>query len=392
MNQLDLFNEGEIDLGTFFSRLDECRDKNPLSHSLHPYPAKYIPHIPRALIRAMSEPGATVADPMCGSGTTLIEASLLGRPSTGNDCNPIAVLAATAKTALLTREDEGVLESMVRWSAREASACAGDPARATKVQPPSTWPTFRNRAMWFADDAAAELTLIRAACRDLRESPARTVALAAFSAIIVASSFQESETRWRSIPREVKPGEVFRRFSVRLGENLQRLRDYAREGPAIVRVSQGNAQRLPWNDRSVDLVVSSPPYANSHDYYLYHKLRLFWLDEDVHSVQRTEIGSRHRHSDLKEDIGVYLSDMREVMRETARVLRPNGKAAYVVADSVIRGVHHDMGIAFRAIAGEVGLSCIATYTFDHKRFTSAFTRSFGTNRTKLTHVVCLARQ
>src|SRR5713226_5386517 len=48
-----------------------------LSHDIHPYPAKFIPQIPRHLIARLSLPGETVWDPFGGSGTTALESVLL---------------------------------------------------------------------------------------------------------------------------------------------------------------------------------------------------------------------------------------------------------------------------------------------------------------------------
>ena len=50
-----------------------------LTHSIHPYPAKFIPQIPNMLIQELSSVGDTVADIFCGSGTTLLEAVQLKR-------------------------------------------------------------------------------------------------------------------------------------------------------------------------------------------------------------------------------------------------------------------------------------------------------------------------
>lgn len=70
------------------------------THSLHRYPAKFVPQIERKLILAFSDPGDVVCDPFCGSGTTLVEAILLGRDAVGIDLNPMAVLNAKTKITL----------------------------------------------------------------------------------------------------------------------------------------------------------------------------------------------------------------------------------------------------------------------------------------------------
>ncbi|MFN0139217.1 MAG: DNA methyltransferase [Pyrinomonadaceae bacterium] len=56
---------------------------NLSTHGLHPYPAKYIPQIPAALIEELSNPQDSVADIFCGSGTTLVEALASGRNAVG---------------------------------------------------------------------------------------------------------------------------------------------------------------------------------------------------------------------------------------------------------------------------------------------------------------------
>ena len=92
-----------------------------LTHSLHPYPAKYIPQIPNALIQELSSVGDTVLDPFCGSGTTLVEALLLKRHAVGVDANPLACLIARAKTTRLTETD---VESLRRLAEQVATLAA----------------------------------------------------------------------------------------------------------------------------------------------------------------------------------------------------------------------------------------------------------------------------
>src|SRR5205823_8637266 len=78
---------------------------NYLTHGIHPYPAKFIPQIPNALIQELSSIGDTVADIFCGSGTTLVEALTLKRHALGIDANPLACLISRAKTAVISEEE-----------------------------------------------------------------------------------------------------------------------------------------------------------------------------------------------------------------------------------------------------------------------------------------------
>jgi site-specific DNA-methyltransferase (cytosine-N4-specific) len=152
---------------------------------------------------------------------------------------------------------------------------------------------------------------------------------------------------------------------------------------------RADARSLPLEDGSIDLVVTSPPYANSHDYYLYNKLRMFWLGADVRSVQDAEIGSRNKHSDLKQPIASYLEAMAQCLAEIARTLRTGGHAVIVVADAVIRGTLFDMGAEFSSLASDAGLSRVDTISFDHKPMNSLFSKDFGSKMSKATHVLVL---
>jgi DNA methylase len=68
-----------------------------LSHDLHIYKAKFFPRMVRALLNTFVGDGVFVVDPFCGSGTALLEASLLGLDSRGVDIDPICELIARTK-------------------------------------------------------------------------------------------------------------------------------------------------------------------------------------------------------------------------------------------------------------------------------------------------------
>jgi DNA modification methylase len=124
------------------------------------YRGNWAPQIPRALIRMYTKKGDTVLDPMVGSGTTCIEAKLLGRNCIGVDINYSAVMLALhrlywleegikrlAKSMLVPYSVDGVtLEDVARASARiyHGDARELDLVRDSSVDAVFTHPPYWN--------------------------------------------------------------------------------------------------------------------------------------------------------------------------------------------------------------------------------------------------------
>ena len=365
------------ELATFFDRLHEVRGRQDVTHGAHPYPAKFIPQIPQQLISTFSSPGDTVLDPMCGSGTTLVEANLMGRSALGVDVNPISTLISRVKTRPLTIEQ---LESV------NAAANALE-RNSTPIE--MTIPDFPNREHWFYPDVAQELASLLAYVDRLQDDAARDFWRCTFSAIVVSVSNQDSETRWSRVDRAIDRVEVRRRFLRHLREDMRRNVELAALTKATSTVVLGDARDIPFLSDSVDLVVTSPPYANSHDYYLYNKLRMYWLGYDVKATQKAEFGSRNKHSDQKQEISEYEAAMTSVLLECRRVMRSGKRLCLVVGDAVVRGQFFDMGTIIPGLGDKTGFALEGHLKFDQKRYTRAFTRGFGTSQPKSTHVVVL---
>lgn len=66
-------------------------------HRLHPYLGKFIPQLVEIFLRKYFKPGQIILDPFLGSGTTLIEANLLGMPSIGIELSEFSHLIAKVK-------------------------------------------------------------------------------------------------------------------------------------------------------------------------------------------------------------------------------------------------------------------------------------------------------
>lgn len=72
-------------------------ETNTATNAIHPYPAKFIPQIPKNFIEVLTDAGDTIYEPFLGSGTTAVEANILGKHAIGNDVNELAVLMSKVK-------------------------------------------------------------------------------------------------------------------------------------------------------------------------------------------------------------------------------------------------------------------------------------------------------
>src|SRR5262249_40173889 len=97
-----------------------CPDEiSGLTHNLYRYPARFSPYFVRAAIERFTKPGDLVLDPFVGGGTTLVEASALGRQAVGIDVNSLALFISKAKTQIVDKRDLRVISE---WADIVASA------------------------------------------------------------------------------------------------------------------------------------------------------------------------------------------------------------------------------------------------------------------------------
>lgn len=316
-----------------------------LTHGLHPYPAKYIPQIPAALIRRLSSPGDTVADIFCGSGTTLVESLRLGRNALGIDANPLACLISRAKTTRFEQGDEDLLHSVVRRAQNLGDLISLQADEGLFHSQPfvseATRPIHKAISFWFDPLVEEELAEALSWCMELPTETSRVVALTAFSSIIVSVSRQDSDTRYVRRHKAIPPGETLRRFTRSLRDATSAVAEFTKvvgRGPwsAIYNANIVNGLDI----GEVDLVVCSPPYPNAYSYHLYHMTRMVWLGMNQPKFKREEIGS-HRKYSIKGRNGAttetYRKEMEAIFRWLASRLRPKGYACFVIGDSIIRG-------------------------------------------------------
>jgi SAM-dependent methyltransferase len=333
-------------------------------HDAHPYPCKYPPH---AVSDYIPDSGI-VLDPFCGSGTTLVEAALRGATAIGFDCNPIAVLISRFK---LLEVDESFKRRGEEFLA-ELTLFANE-----IIGSDETLPEFSGRDHWFGKVAQRELASLKRWIDRRRDARVRTWLNLSLSAVINRVSYQDSETRYARTERKVMPGDVVDAF---LRHARKALTSLVARGPL-----KGHGHRIeqadvlagyPIEDESVDVIVTSPPYANTMDYYLYHKQRMNVLGFDFKEAQREEIGSRWEFSSMRASKSKWRTDYGASLREMRRVLRRGGHAVVIIGDSQIAGELVNAADLTAELAAELRLSSTLIESIPLEARSKSFLPSF----------------
>ncbi len=356
------FKEIEFDLDSF-------KNKGYLTHNFHSFPAKFVPQIPKIIIEKLSIPGSVVMDPFCGSGTTLVEAKLSGRHSIGIDINPISLLISKAKTTVLTNSQFLKIDKILEKIQKDFKEC--------EIKNPKkyiTIPVIYNLDLWFQKNVQIELGIIKKNIDAEKDTKIRNFLLTGFSAIINPMSNQISDTKYASIDKNIATKDTITKFVMKIIGMKQRLNEFSKLAQDVsCKIHNCSTVSIkPVNDEQVDLIVTSPPYANTYDYYLYHRHRMEWLECYSKQTQSLEIGSRNKHSDDNLGIQSYLDSMEESMKEFHRVLKDNSFLCMVIGDSIKDKKLIKMDTEFMKLGKNIGFKTKQCFSYDIGKYSTYF--------------------
>lgn len=336
--------------------------------TVHPFAARMAPEL--ALTSLASLPSKSIVlDPMTGSGTVLRQALSLGHTAVGFDMDPLAVLMSRVWT---TQVDAAVVLHERRTVMREA-------AQVDLRYSQPEWHDAETREFidyWFAPEQRRALTRLAVVLHRRRAAglgPVRRAAVdvlqIALSRIIVTKEQCASLARDTSHSRPHRVSlesnyDVDAGFSRSVDQVIKRLQDqppgFGGPNARSATVTLGDARQIALEDHSVDAILTSPPYLNAIDYMRGHRLSLVWLGHrlgDLRRIRSDSIGAergvesadastedvagamcdfdtltqRHRRM-----VRRYAADLIRMMQQAARVLRPSGRATYVLGNSCLR--------------------------------------------------------
>ncbi|BFM70441.1 putative methyltransferase Cytosine (N4) specific (C1-like) [Acinetobacter baumannii] len=353
-----------------------------LTHQIHPYPAKLLPHIIYFFLKAHSNlKHKIVLDPFCGSGTVALEASIQGFLPLVADANPFALLIAKVKTT--------------PYSIKHLIETAENILIKAKKYRTAPSVDIVNPHLWYPPEHKKKLEILLRAINEIEITDEKDFFKICFSSLAKKISYADPAI---SVPVRLKTKES---FSDATNERIQKRLDWIKSlsvidefhnivNSNIERIKQTNEQypqrvvaknvgidarniftnsdlttQMP--DNSVPLIITSPPYGSAQKYIRSSSLSLNWLGfvspKELRSLEEKSIGREHliteplclKAGDLPENYNnlieriaktnksraritqKYLIEMEQVAQELSRILAPNGRIIFVLGNNQVCG-------------------------------------------------------
>ncbi len=262
------------------------------THGLFPYRGKFHPQLIKGILNILKiQPGDVVLDPMCGSGTLNVEASIIGIDSIGIEKSPFCVLMSKVKYEAL-KVDSSQLSSMLNNMRKN-------------------YETLINSKKLPGDFSFHDCLAVD-----------RAITLLAF---LDAMGY----ARRCSKSIDILFPSVLKRYMGQINSFIQ-ARDKLNLKIGKARFEIGDARNLSLKDNSIDAIITSPPYSFAIDYAENDQPQLEYLGYDVASLKEEMIGLKGKSKNEK--LSNYFEDMNTVLKEMARVLKV-GKYAVIIIGS-----------------------------------------------------------
>jgi len=262
------------------------------THGLFPYRGKFHPQLIKGILNILkTQPGDLVLDPMCGSGTLNVEASIIGIESIGIEKSPFCVLMSKVKHEAL-KVDSTILSSILKNMHKNYETLISGKKLPTDF--------------FYHDGLKLE----------------KAITLLAF-----LDTMGYAKRCSKSI--NVLFPSVLKRYVGQINSFIQ-ARNKLNLKIGKARFEIGDARNLYLEDKSIDAIITSPPYSFAIDYVENDRPQLEYLGYDTSKLKEEMIGLKGKT--IKEKLANYFDDMNKVLSEMYRVLKI-GKYAVIIIGS-----------------------------------------------------------
>lgn len=269
-----------------------------LTHWIYPYKGKFHPQLIRALLNILKlKEKETVLDPFIGSGTTAVEAQLLGINCIGRDVSPLCVLQSKVKT-----ESVQAIDKIKEHREEAATSFKTSNSRLGKKEPNNQ--SYSEFLDSFNDKRVRNFYLM---------------------AKLVAVS--DSKRRRRDI---VKSFDKNLELMIASVEDYRKAKEELNLQLGSVDISEGDARQLPLKDISVQGIVTSPPYSIALDYVANDAHALEAMGYNLEEIREKFVGVKGKGETR---IELYNKDMQRSFQEMHRVLEKGRFCAIVIGDA-----------------------------------------------------------
>lgn len=267
-----------------------------LTHWIYPYKGKFHPQMIRALLNIIGlKEGDTVFEPFSGSGTTALEAQLLGINFIGIDISPLCVLQGKVKTKSVY-----VIDEIIKLKNTLIS----------KLKP-----------SLFNQEHDFYKFLESIDNEDVRNFYTLARLLAVSDESRRGRNFEQSFIKNLNLMIDsVKDyKEITEKLHLRLGD---------------IDLKIGDSRKVELPDNSIDGIITSPPYSIALDYVENDAHSLEDMGYNLNEIREYFIGVRGKG---KDKIELYNNDMRKSYDEMYRLLKPNKYAVIVIGNATYQG-------------------------------------------------------
>lgn len=265
------------------------------THGLFPYRGKFHPQLVKGLLNILSvKPGEIVLDPMCGSGTLNVEATLLGIDSIGIDVSPFCRFMTRVKCQSLSLSLD-LVQSI-----------------------------SDNAEKWFKYFSDGKLNGKLTRIKDSHKLKVYELALLAY---LDAMGYARRVSK-------AKHGDLFEKVLKRYKETVMQtitnpVISSSKLGTA--KILDGEARSIPIEDSSIDCVITSPPYSFAIDYAENDAPQLEFLGYNVDSLRSQMLGLAGKTK--SEKLKRYFDDMDKVVQQIVRVLKSKKFAVLIIGSN-----------------------------------------------------------